>query len=203
MPDHSYRPLPTDGIELSWRHVESGSLELLELRWENGGWTASGIVGREQVQYVIRCTPEFAVTQFLLFRDLDDPDLWLASDGHGNWGEMNGALRDELNGCRHVELAVSPFPLVTPILHSAATIGPRIGTTLVERVLRIDVDTLDVFAVARRYTRSSSHRWSVRDHFDSAQGDGAVEELDFEVDDHGLPIDLADRFQRVGDTFHA
>ena len=42
--------------------------------------------------------------QFLLFRDLDEPDLWLATDGTGRWGEMNGAHRPELDGCYDVHL---------------------------------------------------------------------------------------------------
>ena len=58
--------------------------------------------------------------QLLLFRDLDEPDLWLATDGHNRWGEMNGAHRPELDGCADIELSCSPFPATLPIRRPAS-----------------------------------------------------------------------------------
>ncbi len=63
---------------------------------------------------MIRLSATWQVRQFLLFRDLDEPDLWLGADGTGRWGEMNGAHRHDLAGCTDVELTVTPFTNVDP-----------------------------------------------------------------------------------------
>jgi len=87
---------PADGYTVRWRTWDHEHLETVTLRWENEGWTATGEVGREAVTYVVRLSAVWQVRQFLLFRDLPDPDLWLGTDGSGRWGEMNGAHRTDL-----------------------------------------------------------------------------------------------------------
>ena len=105
----SHTAFPADGYTARWQTWDDEHIETLTLRWENEGWTASGEVGRERIHYVIRLSPTWQVRQFLLFRDLDEPDLWLATDGHARWGEMNGAHRPELDGCHDIDLACTPF----------------------------------------------------------------------------------------------
>ena len=83
--------------------------ETLSLSWDNEAWTAVGSGRPEHVEYVLRLAPTWHVRQFLLFRDLDDPDLWLAIDAAHRWGEVNGSYRAELDGCADVELACTPF----------------------------------------------------------------------------------------------
>jgi hypothetical protein len=78
--------------------------EEVVLRFEHGGWTADGRVTvpgavHRDLHWVARLSPDFEPRQFLLFRDLDEPDLWLGTDGRGRWGEVNGAHRPELDGC--------------------------------------------------------------------------------------------------------
>ena len=111
-PDHASPGHASPG-HASPGHIEGH--ELLSLSWENEAWTATGNVGREQVQYVMRISPTWHVRQLLLFRDMDDPDLWLGTDGHGRWGEMNGAHRPELDGCIDIELTCTPFTHTLPI----------------------------------------------------------------------------------------
>ena len=98
------------GHVAAWATWDGDGIETTTLRWENEGWTVSGEVGdaadRERIQYVLRLSATWQVRQFLLFRDLDEPDLWLATDGGGRWGEMNGAHRTELDGCTDIDLAV-------------------------------------------------------------------------------------------------
>jgi hypothetical protein len=98
---------PSDGYTARWRTWDHAHLETLVLRWENEGWTATGEVGREAVTYVVRLSATWQVRQFLLFRDLDQPDLWLGTDGAGRWGEVNGAHRPDLDGCTDI---ASPAP---------------------------------------------------------------------------------------------
>jgi hypothetical protein len=79
-----------DGLETSWSTWDGNHTETLRLTWDNEAWTAIGKVGKEQVEYVLRLAPTWHVRQFLLFRDLEDPDLWLAIDAQHRWGEING-----------------------------------------------------------------------------------------------------------------
>src|SRR5687768_13026964 len=88
-----------DGHRLQWSTWDGSHGESFTLTWENEAWTATGTVERESVQYVIRLSPTWQVRQFLLFRDLEQPDLWLAIDKRHKWGEMNGSYRPELDRC--------------------------------------------------------------------------------------------------------
>ena len=114
------------------------------------------------------------------FRDMAEPDLWLATDGHGRWGEMNGAHRTELDGCVDLRLPCTPFTHALPIhrlpLHD--------GDSAELPVVTVDVETLDVRPQVQRYTRQSADRWRFHDN-----------ELD--VDEHGLVLVEHGRYRRV------
>ena len=112
-----------DGHEIAWSTWDGGHTETLSLTWDNEAWTAVGRVGRERVEYVLRLAPTWHVRQFLLFRDLEDPDLWLAIDADHRWGEVNGSYRTELNGCADVELACTPFTATVPIRRLQLAVG--------------------------------------------------------------------------------
>jgi len=181
----SYTSFSSDGHTARWISWDGEHDEAFTLLWENEGWTASGIVGREQVQYVLRLSPTWQVRQFMLFRDLDEPDLWLATDGGGRWGEMNGAHRVELDGCLDVALDITPFTATIPIRRLPLHVGHTADITTV----RVDVDTLDVQPDHQRYTRLDTHRWAF-----TRLETGAV--IEFDVDEHGLALDQPDRFRR-------
>jgi hypothetical protein len=185
----NYSAFSSDGHRATWTAIDptgrSVATETLTVTWENEGWTANGVVGREQVQYVIRLSATWQVRQFLLFRDLDEPDLWLATDGGGRWGEMNGAHRLELDGCTDLEMAVTPFSASLPIRR----LPLEVGHTAEIAVAVIDVDTLDVQMAHRRYTRLDVRRWSVA----SPEHPFAAE---FDVDEFGLVLDHPAGFRR-------
>ena len=182
-----YAPFPADGHEARWETWEGDAEEQLGIRWENEGWTVSGIVGRERVQYVVRLSATWQLRQFLLFRDLDEPDLWLATDGSARWGEMNGAHRVELDGCYDVELDITPFTPTLPIRRLPLHVGDSAELS----VVHVDVETLEARPVRRRYTRTSEQHWVVRD-----LDDGSTQ-VEFDVDEHGLVVDEPARFRRV------
>jgi hypothetical protein len=186
----AYRALSADGHVVRWRNWHSvddaADHEELTLAWDNEAWTASGQVMRENVQYVMRISPIWQVRQFLLFRDLDEPDLWLGTDGNGHWGEMNGAHRPELDGCLDVSLDCTPFTSSIPIRR----LTMRIGESTEIIVAAIDVETLDVQPQRHRYTRLGTHRWN----FDQLDVGTSVE---FEVDEYGLVVDHPNRFRRL------
>jgi hypothetical protein len=181
----SFLAFSADGLDVRWETWDGEHTEHLTLRWENEAWTASGQVGRERVQYVLRLAPTWRVRQFMLFRDLDEPDLWLATDGHNRWGEVNGAHRPELDGCVDVDLACSPFPVTLPIRRLPLDVGDRAEMP----VARIDVETLGVEVVTRRYERIGARRWRVTDV-------ASHEAIEFDVDEHGVVVDQPGRFRR-------
>ncbi len=182
-----YRALPADGHVVRWTPADDDSVEeQLSIDWDNEAWTASGLVGRENVQYVLRISPMWQVRQFLLFRDMDDPDLWLGTDGGGRWGEMNGAHRPDLDGCIDIDLSCTPFTNTLPIRRLPLHVGD--SAELI--VAYVDVETLDVRPDRQRYTRLTSHRW----RFEQFHTGFAAE---IEVDDYGLVVDYPTLFTRV------
>ena len=180
----NYTALPASGHTARWATWEGDESEVTDFRWENEGWTISGQVARERVQYVVRLNASWQVRQFLLFRDLDDPDLWLATNGSARWGEMNGAHRVELDGCYDVALPCTPLTHSLPIRR----LPLHVGDSAELPVVAIDVETLDVRAVTYRYMRLDTNRWAF------SHGDHAVE---FDVDRHGLLVDYPGRFRRI------
>lgn len=190
-PAIGYPPVPVDGYAVSWESWESwesserSSSERCTLRWENEGWTVEGVVTGVDVHYVVRLSARWRVQQVLLFRDLPDPDLWLATDGGGRWGEVGGAHRVELDGCVDVEIGCTPFTYSLPIRRLPLAVGESART----EVVTVDVETLAVRREQRTYTRSATHRFTI-------QGTGGSATA-VEVDEYGLVIDEPNRFRRV------
>lgn len=189
----SYAPLPAahdlEGHTVRWATWAGDGLETTTIRWENEGFTVSGAVsdapGREHIQYVLRLNAAWQVRQFLLFRDLDEPDLWLATDGTGRWGEMNGAHRTELDGCYDVDLACTPLTQSLPIRRLPLLDGDSAELP----VVTINPDTLEVRSESHRYTRLEAYRWQ-----HEIAGSSAT---NFEVDEFGLVVDYPACFRRV------
>ncbi len=178
------RAFPADGFTARWTAADGEHTEELTLTWENEAWTATGRVGRENVEYVIRLSPLWQVRQFLLFRDLAEPDLWLGTDGRGRWGEMNGAHRTDLDGSVDVALAITPFTHSLPVRRLPLAVGDSAELS----VLDLDVETLGVVPATVVYERVAESRWRV-----TRQGSS----VEFDVDAYGLPLDLPGEFTRA------
>jgi hypothetical protein len=177
------RAFPADGYEARWTTWDGEHGEQLSLVWDNEAWTASGVVERENVQYVIRLSPMWQTRQFMLFRDLDEPDLWLGTDGHGRWGEVNGAHRTDLDGAFDVAMACTPFTHTLPIRR----IPLHVGDAVEMLVLSIDAETLGVVPVRRIYERLDELRWRVSDELHTTE---------FDVDEFGVSIDIDGHYRR-------
>ena len=134
---------------------------------------------------MLRLSPTWRVRQFLLFRDLDEPDLWLATDGHDRWGEVNGAHRPELDGCVDIDagLLAVPGDAADP---PAAAGGRRRRRDAGRHDRRRDARRRrrDAALRARRRAALARHR--------QRPGDAT----EFDVDEHGLVIDQPGRFRR-------
>ena len=146
-------------------------------------------IERERIDYVIRVSPLWQVRQFLLFRDMEQPDLWLGTDGHGRWGELNGAHRPELDGALDVTIAGSPFVHPIPIRRLPLGVGDEAELI----VLAIDAETLGVERRSRKYVRLEERRWRVDDRTST---------IEFDVDDYGIPTDIGDELPQ-GRSSHA
>ncbi len=175
------------GHVVGWRTWDDAHAERTVVRWENEGFTVQGRVERERVEYVVRTSSAWEARQLLVFRDLDEPDLWLITDGHGRWAEQSGARRPELDGCRDVELTCTPFTMALPLRRLPL---PQAGDGHVVVTLRVDPDTLECRRAARRYTRVGDARWRLHD-IDT--GDA----VEFDVDAHGLARDVPGAFRRL------
>ncbi|HEY4333131.1 MAG TPA: putative glycolipid-binding domain-containing protein [Ilumatobacteraceae bacterium] len=183
-----YSAFSSEGHTVRWSPWDDDqSEEVTTIEWENEAWTITGAVGREDVQYVLRVSPTWHVRQFLLFRDMEEPDLWLGTDGNGRWGEINGAHRPDLDGCVDIDLICTPFTNTLPIRRLPLHVGDAAEIT----VAYVDVDKLEVVPHHQRYTRIESHRWRYE-----ALDSGWTQE--FDVDEFGLVIDYPTLFRRVG-----
>lgn len=179
----------SEGHSVHWSTWAGDGHEHTSIRWENEGFTVSGTLSdnpqREHIQYVLRLSATWQARQFILFRDLEEPDLWLATDGTGRWGEMNGARRTELDDCYDIDMACTPFTQTLPIRRVPLLDGD--STDLA--VIVVDPDTLGARSVRQRYTRLSQHQWRLE------QDDS--NDVTFTVDEFGLVVDFPELFRRV------
>jgi hypothetical protein len=160
------------------------------LRWENEGWTAEVQLLADKAIAVIRLSAQWVVQQLLLFRDMPEPDLWLATDGHGRWGEMNGAHRTELDGCTDIELRMNPF--TTSAIIKRLPLHDSHAANLTVAV--VDVETLEVSAQQRTYARLDANRWRYLSPY-------CAREVEAELDEYGLVLNEPGAFtRRVLDT---
>lgn len=187
--DHLSR-LPLTGFEASWTSIsrsdDSTDREELSIGFENEAWTVQGIVSGVDIHYVIRLTALWKVQQMLLFRDLEEPDLWLANDGTGRWGEVNGSERRELGGCEDIDVRCSAFTRTLAIRRLAVDVG---GSHSVRTVV-VDPDTLAISHAELTYTRLAHRSWLVERADD-------LPAHRFDTDEFGLPLDIPGAFIRM------
>ena len=185
----TFAPFPQSPLHVAW-DLADGSTSELEVRFENEGWTAQGTLGRDEAQFVIRLSASLVVQQFMLFRDMDEPDLWLGRDRSGHWGEMNGAHRTELDGCTDIELRMSPF--TTSAIIKRLPLHDSHAANLTVAV--VDVETLEVSAQQRTFARLDARRWRYLSPY-------CAREVEAELDEYGLVLNEPGAFtRRVLDT---
>lgn len=176
---------PADGFTARWRHWELGTDDTVTLRWENEGFTAMGEVGHERISYAVRLSPTWQVRQFLLFRDLEEPDLWLGTDGAGRWGEMNGAHRPDLDGCFDLMLHCTPFTNTIPIRRLQLDVGDAAEL----KVAVVDAETLGVVPERFILHHVAERRWRITH--------GAGDPVEVDVDQYGLLHDYPELARRA------
>lgn len=167
---------------MAWTGRDGRLASQVSLRWENEGWTAEVNLVADEATAVIRLSAQWVIQQMLLFRDMVEPDLWLATDGHGRWGEMNGAHRTELDGCVDIDFVNTPFTN-SIITHRLPL---HVGHTADIHVITVDVETLSVVSVPHRYTRLEENRWEYTSLVGGRQHEAGVDEFGFVIDEHDV-----------------
>ena len=175
-------------LHVRWASWDRTSVEQFSLRWDNGGWVAEGEVSGVDIQYVMRFGPDLDLRQFLLFRDLEEPDLWLVTDGSGRWGEMNGGEREDLRGCTTVSLGCSP----SMTLAAVRGLGLAVGEEVAVEAATVDVETLSVVPATHTFRRLGDRQWHLSvTNFGFAAA--------FDVDADGVLLDAPGWFTRLAD----
>ena len=185
----TYQSLSASGHNASWLALGSAqnhATSAVTLRWENEAWTAEGTLGADNAQFVLRLSAGWVIQQCLLFRDLEDPDLWLGTDSHGRWGEVNGAHRTELDGCTDLDFMNTPFTNCIPIRRLPLLIGDSATLT----VAVIDIETLGITKQTHQYTKLAQDSWR---YISSASNT----EVEVKVDQFGFVLDEPNNFKRV------
>lgn len=169
---------------------QPSTVERLFIHFENEAWTVEGVVDSPAAHagfhYVVRFSATWHVQQMLLFRDLDEPDLWLATDRRGAWGEVNGVQRRELGGCEDIDIRCSAFTRTCAVRRLALPIG---ASTDVHSIV-VDPETLSISRSRLSYTRLGTRRWSIH-------RDDGLPNHEFDVDEFGLPLDIPGHFTRL------
>lgn len=177
----NYRPLASPGRSFVWNHWDGSPSSRADLRWENEGWTAELRLEADDATVAFRLSAQWRIQQMLLFRDMEEADLWLATDGKGHWGEMNGAHRTELDGAFDIDFANTPFTN-SVITHRLPL---HVGHTADIRVICVDVETLALTKMTQRYTRTGMHTWSYTSLAAGAESGATVDEFGFVIDEEG------------------
>ena len=187
----NYLAPSSSGHTVAWEGWNGDPASAVTLRWENEGWTAEISLHADNALAIVRLSAQWMVQQMLLFRDMEEPDLWLATDGHGRWGEMNGAHRTELDGCVDIDFVNTPFTN-SIITHRLPL---HVGHTADLNVITIDVETLNVESVPQRYTRHDEYAWEYTSLLTGQQHAARVDEF-------GLVIDEHNAFRRITTDAH-
>jgi hypothetical protein len=183
MGSHPFQPFSSDGHRVAWSSPDASVGEHTTIHWENEGFTVSCRRSVDMVEYVLRYSASWQLRQFLLFRDLEEPDLWLATDGR-RWGEMNGAHRIDLDGSTDVLLPRSPTSWLAPLRRLHLDQGQ--STVLVAVV--VNPETLDARRLPLHVTRQGEAMWV----FDIDD-----ERHEFTTDEFGLPLDVPNALVRA------
>lgn len=186
MPHGPLLPFGPDGAAASWQAWDGDETERVSIRWENEAWTVSIALDAARCECVLRVSPAWQVRQMLLFRDLDEPDLWLGTDGAGHWGEVSGAHRPDLDGGLDLTVGLGAFALTVPVRRLSEQVP--VGDSAVAPLIAVDTDTLAAAPHKARYERLAARTWRIVH--------GGVT-TDVEFDEHGLACDVPGEFRRL------
>lgn len=177
---------------LWWKALDWPGREHCRITREHGTWTAKGEINAEYelgtpilLSYTLKAAPDWTAKSISL-RLKNGPSLHLERDEFYHWRDKNGP-RPAFNGCRFVDLSLSPITNSMPIRALTFKKGVRQAID----VLYINGFTLQAHRVRQYYTKTGAGTYLYED----------VESPDFKaeltVDDAGLVVEYPSLFTRV------
>ena len=113
-------------------------------------------------------------------------DLRVSQSGH--WRTQQGETLSLLEGCRHVDLSITPFTNTLPIRQ----LGLQVGELAEIEVVYVALPEMQLSCANQRYTRLAENVYRYEDQ--SFPGGFTA---DLPVDDDGLVLDYPGLFKRV------
>jgi len=170
-----------------WRGPD-GSIERCSLIENRAGVRLAGtvLVAHERAPVEVRHASDLDrrwQTRRAEVRITDGPALLLDSDGRGHWG-ADGKRVLALDGCRDVDLEISPSTNTLPIRRLA----PAEGRTVAARAAWVRFPSLDLEPLEQTYERLSATAYRYR------SGDF---EAELEVDADGLVVRYGDLWEAI------
>jgi hypothetical protein len=180
-----------------WSAWEGPGIEHLHLTQQAGTVTADSLIicvvnNRPiRVRYTIACDDQWRMRSVdLVSLENEQQAIRLRTDGEGRWTDATGEPLPDLNGCREVDISVTPFTNTLPIRRLALAPGQAQDVP----AAYIEVPQFTVRPVPQRYTRLQTDEqvylyegllWNFR--------------AQLPVDSDGLVLDYPSLFRRVRD----
>lgn len=178
--------------DVMWAARHEHRVEHLGLTADASGAVArSVVVGLEEdapvhLRYELRVDSDWRLRSVQLEDAVDGRDVALSIDENGTWRDGSGVPLTAFEGCREVDISVTPLTNTLPIRR----LDLEVGRSADIAVVYVAVPALALTRVEQRYTRLAERTYRY-----SGFPDGFV--ADLEVDEHGLVIDYPGLFRRV------
>lgn len=178
-----------------WKAVEYPGMEYLALWEAERGSAAESVViavneaGAFRLEYHVRCNPGYTVREVDL-TIAERGEIYLSSDGQGNWFDGDDNPLPDLEGCVDVDITATPFTNTLPIKRIKWTVGQ--SETL--KMVYFSIPEMAFHADEQRYTCLEQRADGATFQFEQlATGFTAV----LPVDADGLVLDYPGLFERV------
>lgn len=185
--------------DIVWEWANRPGLEHLSLDIAPDGITADGMVlvaldrRTVRLRYRVRCDARWRVGEASLALDQEDGpqrSLTLTREATEGW-RIDGAPRPDLDGCRDIDIMVTPFTNTLPIRR--LDLPPDAATAI--RVVYIRIPELTAAAVDQEYTRLDPATPPRRFRYRNLDSDFVAE---LAVDADGVVVDYPGIWRRRG-----
>lgn len=180
-------------MQLCWRRLDMGGLELMTLHVGDDGVRAESSVicawnGGYQLDHAWRLTPDWRALSLRIVRRDENGSRSLTLERDGDGWRVDGARRPDLDGAAEPDLSVTPFCNTLVIRR----VPDQVGASLTVDTAYVNGDDLSVTRSRQRYDRQAVGRVRYVD-----LGTAAGFEADLRVDAHGLVEHYEHLFDRV------
>ncbi len=181
-----------------WTPVDRPGFEHLRLRAADGGYVAAGVVMSVdmavpfRLQYKIKCDAGWNTRKVIL--EIHTPSgetlRTLRSNGQGRWRTDRGEDIVQLEGCRDIDISVTPFTNSLAINRLRLKPGQRAEI----RTVYVKAPSLAIRPVEQRYTSVESTAHGGRVLYEGLFRNFRAE---LPVDGDGLVLDYPEAFRRI------